>query len=110
VQYSHSGEEKIWNDIEDEYTMENYTTILFLFRRDGRDYREVTERQTYFAGVLHMPTDRLDEFYDNARAVINSLEFMEGAAITAELSELAISLGITRGCIFARVNGNNLHK
>jgi phosphate transport system substrate-binding protein len=74
---------------------EDYTEILFVFRRDGRDYREIEGRQIYYGARLLARSDMIEHYYENARAVINSLQFHDDAAISLPLSETAASIGIT---------------
>jgi len=73
----------------------DYETVLFIFRQDGRDYREVEGRSTFFAAMLHTPAGALEDFHTNARAVVNGLQFLEGAEIQYEPTEEAKSIGIT---------------
>ncbi|MCL2225917.1 MAG: substrate-binding domain-containing protein [Defluviitaleaceae bacterium] len=72
-----------------------YTTFLFMFREDGRDYREVTERSTFFHVMLHAPVDMIENFYADALAVVNGFQFHEGAEVTHGTTRMADALGIT---------------
>ena len=79
-----------WGD-----TGNNVETVLFVFREDGRDYREIEERSTFFAAVLHAHFGTTEAYYDYALEVINGLQFHEGAEIQNVPTEEANSIGIT---------------
>ncbi|MCL2387791.1 MAG: substrate-binding domain-containing protein [Defluviitaleaceae bacterium] len=86
---------------EDEYAV----TVLFIFRQDGRDYREIEGAQILYIGKLITTLENLGDIYHNARAMINSLQFHEGAAISFPPTEIATSLGIT-SYNYPRIDGS----
>ena len=86
-------------------TDELFTTVLFMFRRDGRDYRDIESTSIFFYATLDTHEDLLDDFYDYARAIVNSLQFLDGAEIRNVPSETADFIGITTRN-FPRIDGS----
>jgi len=82
-----------------------HTVKLFIFRRDGRDYREMPGTQEFFFAMLEVPADVIEYFYDDALAVINSLQFYETAAVSILPTEAARSIGIT-AYNYPRIDGS----
>jgi len=82
-----------------------YATVIFVFRRDGQDYREVSGTQEFFLAVLESPSELFEEAFEAARAVVDSLQFLEGATISLSPSRMARSLGVSPHD-FPRIDGS----
>jgi phosphate transport system substrate-binding protein len=50
----------------------------------------------FFTALLYTPVDLIDDYYDDARAVVNDLQFHEGAQMSIEPSAEATAIGITK--------------
>jgi len=84
----------------------NVVTVIFMFRRDGRDYREFSETQVFYMIILDAHTSLHQRHYADARAVVESFVFLdEVATIDLEPSETARRLGIT-AYNYPRVDGS----
>lgn len=70
--------------------------ILFLFRRDGRDYRDFEGVQMLYHAFLTVLDGREQYYLPHARAVINSLQFHDGAAMGLDPSPTAAEIGLSR--------------
>ena len=81
------------------------TTVVFIFRRDGRDYRDFPGTQVIYMAVLETNTPQLQQPFAVARAVVESFMFLDGATIGLEPSETARSIGIT-AYNFPRTDGS----
>jgi len=84
---------------------EEHTTIMFLFRRDGRDFREADQAQIFYSFILHGYTADVEAVYEYARAVLESFMFLDGVAVSLEPSPEAVAIGIT-AYNFPRIDGS----
>jgi len=91
VKYTHVTER--WFGLIDEG--DEFVITLFIFRRDGRDYREISNRQILYIAMLSAHANDYKELYDDARKVLNSLQFLDDAAISLEPRESVHAMGIT---------------
>ena len=82
-----------------------YATTMFIFRQDGRDYREVAGRSKLFIAMLYVPADLHEHFYTDARAALDGLEFLPDATISHDTTRTADDIGIT-GSSFPIIDGS----
>ncbi|MDR0272030.1 MAG: hypothetical protein LBI27_01765, partial [Clostridiales bacterium] len=97
VEYSLTAQH-LWNE-------DLYKTALFIFREDGRDYREIPGTQIFYLAAFDVREENFELFYDEARAVLNSLQFHDGAEVAFEPSAQADAIGITARN-FPRIDGS----
>ena len=84
---------------------QEFSTILFMFRKDGQDYRSINGAQIFYYAILDVPTALLDDYYETTRAIVNSIRFYEGAEVSLEASAIAQSIGIT-AANYPRIDGS----
>jgi len=82
-----------------------YTTAVFVMRRDGRDYREIDGIQLFFTATLQTRTTHFDYYYADALLLLYSLQFHEGAVISLTPGAQADAIGIT-AYNFPRIDGS----
>ena len=109
VKYSYTSPRPTWEGeypyAVEGYTDELFTTVLFMFRQDGQDYRDIEGTSIFFYTTLDTHVDLFYDFYEYARAIVNSLQFLDGTEIRNVPSETAESIGITANN-FPRIDGS----
>jgi len=79
---------------------------MFVFRRDGQDYRNFPGTQVFYMVILEAPTPLFNRHYVNVRAMVESFQFLDGVTtIGLEPSETARGLGIT-AYNYPRIDGS----
>lgn len=103
VKYTHKAPRYSWGWDENYYR--DYITAIYKFRQDGQDYRNTLGAQIFYYAMLSAHAEIFEDYNKKVRAIVESIQFIEGAAISLLPTDAATSIGINQ-TNYPRINGS----